>query len=213
MQDCRFQIAQVDYQCQARNTRIFERTPLIDTSYCIRHRFELKYFHFAQFCSLLIEQLINLENMRTYNLKFRTDLRDGIIDGWSVTQQMIVYKDSLLKKSSNWTRLVLSTLVTTWLSNTTFRLRPIWLQTLVVIVSESCQISFPSYCVPLSEVAVLINSNLCRLPFLGQVTLHCDLLGCKHWLRLIQNHRVIPDVTSKLLHATIWRCCAVRFES
>ena len=49
LQNCRSQIAQVEYQGQARNTRILERKPLIDTFYCIRHRLELKYFHFAQF--------------------------------------------------------------------------------------------------------------------------------------------------------------------
>ena len=50
---------------------------------------------------MLIEQLINLEKVRTENLKFRTDLQDLVKDGWSVTQQMIVYKGRLLKKSSN----------------------------------------------------------------------------------------------------------------
>ena len=38
------------------------------------------------FCSMLIEQLIDLEKVRTDNLKFRTDLRDRVMDGWSVTQ-------------------------------------------------------------------------------------------------------------------------------
>ena len=48
--------------------------------------------------------------MRTKNLKLRTDLLDWVRDGWSVTQQMIVYKNKLLKKSSNWkSKLVLST--------------------------------------------------------------------------------------------------------
>ena len=28
----------------------FLNKPLIDTSYCIQHRLELKYFHFAQLC-------------------------------------------------------------------------------------------------------------------------------------------------------------------
>ena len=39
------------------------------------------------FCSMLIEQL-NLEKVtvRTDSLKFRTDLQDQIMDGWSVTQ-------------------------------------------------------------------------------------------------------------------------------
>ena len=39
---------------------------------------------------MLIEQLINLEQVRTDNLKFRTDLRDPVMDGWSVTQKMNV---------------------------------------------------------------------------------------------------------------------------
>ena len=51
------------------------------------------------FCSLLIEQLIDLEKVRTENLKFRTDLQKRVMDGWSVTQQMIVYKDRLLNQS------------------------------------------------------------------------------------------------------------------
>ena len=49
VQDCRSRIFQVEYQGQTRYTRILERKPLIDTSYRIRHRLELKYFHFAQF--------------------------------------------------------------------------------------------------------------------------------------------------------------------
>ena len=47
IQDCRTQIFQLEYQGQTRNTRILERKPLIDTSYRISHRLELKYFHFA----------------------------------------------------------------------------------------------------------------------------------------------------------------------
>ena len=35
---------------------------------------------------MLIKQLINLEKVRTNNLKFRTDLQDRITDAWSVTQ-------------------------------------------------------------------------------------------------------------------------------
>ena len=45
-----------------------------------------------------------------------------------------------------------------------------WLQTLVAVESESCQTSFPSFCSPPSEVAVLFDLNLNRRPFLGQVT-------------------------------------------
>ena len=91
---------------------------------------------------------------------------------------MLVYKGRLLKKSSNQkSKLVLSMLVTTWLSNIAFHLRSIWLQTLVAIDSESRQTSFPSFCAPPSEVAVLFNLNLSRLPFLGQVV-DLDLLLC-----------------------------------
>ena len=76
--------------------------------------------------SMLIEQLIDLEKVRTDNLKFRTDLRDQFMDGWSVSQWINVYKGRLLKKSSNRKlKLVLSTLVPTWLSNIEFHLRPI----------------------------------------------------------------------------------------
>ena len=91
---------------------------------------------------------------------------------------MIVYQGRLLKNSSNWKlKLVLSTLVTIWLSNIAFHLRPIWLQTLVSIDSESRQTSFQSFCAPPSEVAVLFDSNLSRRPFLRQVV-DLDLLLC-----------------------------------
>ena len=49
LQDCRSLIAQVEHQGRTRNTRIIDRKPLIDTSYRIRHRLELKYFQLAQF--------------------------------------------------------------------------------------------------------------------------------------------------------------------
>ena len=38
----------VEYQGQTRDTRILERKHLINTSCRIRHRLELKYFHFAR---------------------------------------------------------------------------------------------------------------------------------------------------------------------
>ena len=127
---------------------------------------------------MLIEQLIDLEKVRTDNLKFRTDLRDRVLGGWSVTLNKIVYKGRLLKKSSNRkAKLVLLTLVTTWLSNIAFHVLPIWLKNLVVIDSESCLTSFPSFCAPPSEVAALFDSNLSRRPFLGQVV-DSDLLLC-----------------------------------
>ena len=58
-----------------------------------------------------------------------------------------------------------------------FHLRPIGLQTLVAINSESCQTSFPSFCAPPSEVAVLFYLNLSRRPFLGQVAFHLRPIG------------------------------------
>ena len=35
---------------------------------------------------MLSEQLIDLEKVRTDHLKLRTDFRDLVMDGWSVTQ-------------------------------------------------------------------------------------------------------------------------------
>ena len=61
--------------------------------------------------------------------------------------------------------------------NMAFHLRLIWMQTLVAIDSESRLTSFPSFCAPPSEVAVLFDSNLSRHPFLGQVV-DVDLLLC-----------------------------------
>ena len=84
----------------------------------------------------------------------------------------------MLKKNSNQKlKLVLSTLVTIQLSNIAFHLQPIWLQTLNAIDSESRLTSFPSFCVPPSEVAALFNLNLRRCPFLQQVV-YSDLLLC-----------------------------------
>ena len=82
---------------------------------------------------MLIQQLIDLEKVRTKNLKFRTDLRDQVMDGWSVTQYMTVYEGKLLNKSSFKLKIEAHpvnagpSLVITWLSNIAFHLRPIWL--------------------------------------------------------------------------------------
>ena len=119
-----------------------------------------------------MEQLINLQTVRTDNLKFRIDLQDQVMDGWLVTQWMNDYKGRLLKKSSNGKlKLVLSTLVTTWLTNIAFHLRQIWLQTEVVTDSESRLTLFPSFCAQPSEVAALFDSdsNLSTRPFLGMI--------------------------------------------
>ena len=75
------------------------------------------------------------------------------MDGWSVTQQMIVYKGRLLKKSSNQNlKLVLSTLVTRW------RHISFAGDLTANFGSESRLTSFPSFCVLPSDVAVLFNT-------------------------------------------------------
>ena len=48
--------------------------------YYIQYILELKYFLFAQFCSMLIELDIDLRELRSENLKFRTDLQDQAIN-------------------------------------------------------------------------------------------------------------------------------------
>ena len=90
MQDCLCQIARlgVEYQGQAGNTRILDFNPFIDTCYRVGRRLELMHFLLAQiFCSILIEQLINLRKKKTQaeNLKFKKDLRNPVIDGRSNT--------------------------------------------------------------------------------------------------------------------------------
>ena len=86
MQNCRSLISQVEHQGQTWYTRILERKPLMDTSFRILHRLELKYFHFAQFFlnahGQLIGQHIHFEKVRTDILKFRAELGDWVMDGW-----------------------------------------------------------------------------------------------------------------------------------
>ena len=81
--------------------------------------------------------------------------------------------------------------MTTWLTNTTFHLQPIWLQTLVVIYSESRLTSFPSFCAPPSEVALLINSNLSRRPFLRQVVESTKSIYLLLWTGFDSEHAVL----------------------
>ena len=138
---------------------------------------ELKFFYFAPF--LLIAHLaahwpMTLKKMRTENLKFRTDLWGWLMDGWSVTLQMIVYNGKLLKKSSYLKlKLVLSTLLTTWLSNIAFHLLLIWIWLhLIQNHARHCFQAFVCH-----HLKLLIYSNLSRLPFLGQVAFHLPLIG------------------------------------
>ena len=79
-----------------------------------------KTFTLHNYCSMLIEQLIDLRKVRTENLKIRTDLKDQDMGGWSVTGSGVddCLQRQIAKKSSNSKlKLFLSMLVTEWLSN------------------------------------------------------------------------------------------------
>ena len=95
-----FWIAQVEYQGQTRYT-ILDSKHFLDTFHEIRHRLEFKFLSSHNFCSMLIEQLINLRKVTTENLRFRTDLRERVMDGWPLTRNMIVFSSRLLKKKLN----------------------------------------------------------------------------------------------------------------
>ena len=89
VQDCRSRIVQVEYQGQTRNSRILERKPLINASlHLIAFNIDWSWniFFSHNFCSMLIEQLIDLERLKSDNLKIRTDIWDRVMDCWSVTQ-------------------------------------------------------------------------------------------------------------------------------
>ena len=113
------------------------------------------------------QALIELRKVRTQNLKFRTDLQDIVMDGWSVTQQMIVYKGRLLKKILKLKIEASPVNADHYMAFKTLQL--IWLQTLVAFDSESCETSFPSFCAP--------PQSLLQMPFLEQVV-DLDLLLC-----------------------------------
>ena len=83
MQDCCSRISLVEYQGQTSYIRILQCKPLIDTSFGSTL---IGILPLHRFCSMLIEQLINLKKVRSENLKFRTDLQNRVMDGWSVTQ-------------------------------------------------------------------------------------------------------------------------------
>ena len=73
-------------------------------------------------------------------------------------------------------------------SKIAFHLRPFWLKTLFAIDSESCQRSFPSFCAPPCEVAVLLNKNvvdldlqLCTGPEQEHADLFLGLILIQRW--------------------------------
>ena len=130
------------------------------------------------------------------------------MDGQSATQQTNIYKGRLQKKLK--LKFVLSTLVTTWLSNIAFHLKPILLQTLFVINSESRLTQFPSFCKPPSEVAVLFNQSLGRRPFLRQVVA-LDLLLCtgsesEHMVLFLCHSFTQGPITDRKIEHSNGRC-------
>ena len=114
VQNYHYRIAQAEYQGQIRHTRILDCEPSINTCYSIgvigqrlgRNIFSpLKFAH---------HWVINLGKVNE-NMTFRTDLRDWVMDGWSVTQLMIIFSSRLLKKSWNRkSKLVQSMQISTW---------------------------------------------------------------------------------------------------
>ena len=121
---------------------------------------------------MLIEQLINLEKVRTDNLKFGTDLQDRAMDGWSVLHIIITVDECLHRKIAQTQKIFKSKIeahpvnsghymafkhsisfATNLAANfgcDRFRIKP-------DIVS--------SFCAPPYEVAALFDSNLSRRPF------------------------------------------------
>ena len=135
VQDCHFQIAQIEYQGQTHTLALLPRVKsrysasdkihqnswlqtFVDTCYCIGHILNGNIFTSHILCSMLIKQLIDLRKVRAENLKFRTDLRDRVVDGWSVIQS----SNRLLKRKFKKSNIVLSVQVYTWLLDIAFRL-------------------------------------------------------------------------------------------
>ena len=86
----------------------------------------------------------------------------------------------IAQKIKSKSKLVLSMLVTTWLSNIGFHLQLIWLRLAANFGSDWFRIMqdiVPSFWVQPSEVSMLLYSNLSTCPFLGR-DVNLDLLLC-----------------------------------
>ena len=127
---------------------------------------------------------------------------------------MNVNKGRLLKKSSNRkSKLVLTTLVTTWLS-IAFHLRPIWLQTLVAIEPELCLTSFSSFCAAIwSRCAVQFESEQTPFPRTGPIRSSIqtccfaqdsirNMLFCSYLIFLLRDEWMI-EIFSKAMGAAL----------
>ena len=82
------------------------------------------------------------------------------MDGWSITQYMIIFSSTLLKIGEARPVNAGPLQVSKWFSNIAFHLRPFWLQTLVLVGSNLCSRSFPSFSTPPSEVVELFTIRL-----------------------------------------------------
>ena len=124
---------------------------------------KLNFFHFTQFLlnahRATTQQLISLEKLKTENLKFRTDLWDWVMVGWSWHRRWSSTKaDQKISKSK------IEACPVNAGHHMAFKhhiyLWQIWLQILVAINSEPCQTSFPSFFAPpWSHCAVLFKSE------------------------------------------------------
>ena len=84
----------------SRPDKIYQNSWPQTFDYCIGHRVGLKIFPFTQFCSMLIEQLINLRKEETENLNLGQNFEIMlwmVCQYCSVTQQMIILSSKLLK--------------------------------------------------------------------------------------------------------------------
>ena len=107
------------------------------------------------------------------------------MDGWSVTQYMIVKKKIKYSPVNAGHYMAFKHHISYATS-----LAAVCLQTLAAIHSESCQTSFPGFCVPPFEVAVLFNSNLSTRPFLRQVV-YLDLVLSTGFYNFYSEHAVL----------------------
>ena len=138
----------------------------------------LNIFILLKFCSMIIEQFIDLKKVRTENSKFRTDIWEQVIDGWSATQKMIVHNRPF--PLMGWGRLVpllcgLNLLGSPcgagWVNKEWYKGR---------LLKKS-----PNRKLKLVLSTVTQHWSLHRFQ-----TSHfiCYLFGCKFWLGSIQNH-------------------------
>ena len=208
---------QVEYQGRTGNTRILKRKPSINTSHCNQHLLELKYFHLTQFLlnpHQAAQQPWKSENWWLEIWSSRSSY------GWLVSNTVLIdclqrqIAKKIFKSKIKACPVILSMMITMWWhSNTACHLQLIWLQTLVLIDSESRLTSFSSFCVEPSEVATLFNSNLSRRPFLEQVV-DWDLLLCRSkWHCFGQQQLLAYSIEIFISHEKNWLVTALNLQS